>query len=248
MKKLLTIAFFVLAIGLPATMVVSEIAGIENPLAALGVTGGTTLAMAVMGNAYKRLTPQGKQVIVADALGNGGIKNNQGTTVEIYDYIQVTTSAAKQTLEFFNAVSTKIFPFTNIKENKLQVGESLAIEYMFFTQMIVDDTNGEIDSWGSMQALFPGTNLAQFSLMVDNNRVMKPVSLARANKLFNVNGKTAENHVFFPDTDLVLPTELQFIGQLVIPPITVTAGDGKKLYFGLHWTGSGAILNLKHNV
>lgn len=239
---------FVLLVALPVTMVVCEIADIESPIAAL-TTGGATLAMSgVMGNAYRRLTPQGKQVIVADALGNGGIKNNQGTTVEIYDYIQVQTSVAKQTLEFFNAVSTKVFPFTNIKENKLQVGESLAIEYMFFTQMIVDDTNGEIDSWGSMQALFPGTNLAQFSLMVDNNRVMKPVSLARGNKLFNVNGKTAENYVFFPDTDLVLPTELQFIGQLVIPPITVTAGEGKKLYFGLHWTGSGAILNLKHNV
>lgn len=224
--------------------VILAIALVEN-----NTTGGTVaLGMAGATSMYQRITPQAKQVIVADMLGNPTVKNNQGTTVEVFDYIEVETNAKKQTIVFFENVAQKPFPFTNINQNKLQVGESLAIEYMFFTQMIITDATGEINSWGSVQALFPCTNLATFQILLDNNRVMKPLSLARANKLFNVNGKTSENYVFYPDTDLVMPTDIQFTGALTIPPITVTPGDGKSLYFGLHWTGSGAILNLKTSV
>jgi hypothetical protein len=199
-------------------------------------------------NPYRRITPGAKLIQVNDNLGNPNLKNNQGTTFEIYDYVPLATSAANQTLEFFAAVNAKIFPFTNLQQNQLQAGEALAIEYKFFTYMIVNDATGEVTAFGSISELIKGFNVGQYSMFVDNNRVMKPLTLGRQSKQFNPHGKTAENYVFFPDTDLTVPPQVQFTAKLTIPPVTSPAAEGSTLYVGLHWTGTGAILNIKQSV
>lgn len=198
-------------------------------------------------NVYQRPNALNKISFVSDQNGNPTVSQNQGTTFEIYDYIKVVAAATKQTLEFFKNVNSKTFPFTNIQENKLQVGEAFAIKQMFVAGILVSDVTGEIISVGAASSFIPGINVSQFSLLQENNRLMKPQSLMRANSLFNPFASTSTNNVFYPETDLTLQTLLQFIGQLDIPPFTYAAPTEQSLYLGMHWTGPGAILNLKNN-
>ena len=200
--------------------------------------------------AFKNVTAGAKLALVNNKLGNSGLKKNQGSTFEIYDYIDVTgTIGTNQVLRFFGSVNTKTFPFTNIQQNQLQVGEALAIEYIALTRLEIT-TAGGVDKLTSQTSLLNVTGLAlsQFSLLLDNSRILKNNSLTRANSIFNPKGKTGANNLFYPDTDLTIPPQISFTAELQTPANTDVAGTDKKVYYGCHLFGTGAILNLKTNV
>jgi hypothetical protein len=200
--------------------------------------------------AFKNVTAGAKLALVNNKLGNSGLKKNQGSTFEIYDYIEVTsTIGTNQVLRFFGSVNTKTFPFTNIQQNQLQVGEALAIEYIALTRLEIT-TAGGVDKLTSQTSLLTITGLAlsQFSLLLDNSRILKNNSLTRANTFFNPKGQTGTNNLFYPDTDLTIPPQISFTAELQTPANTDTAGENKKVFYGCHLFGTGAILNLKTNV
>lgn len=200
--------------------------------------------------AFKNVTAGAKLALVNNKLGNPSLKKNQGSTFEIYDYIEVTgTIGTNQVLRFFGSVNTKTFPFTNIQQNQLQVGEALAVEYIALTRLEIT-TAGTVDKLTSQTSLLNVTGLAlsQFSLLLDNSRILKQNSLTRANSIFNPKGKTGANNLFYPDTDLTIPPQISFTAELQTPANTDTVAEGKKVFYGCHLFGTGAILNLKTNV
>ena len=200
--------------------------------------------------AFKNVTAGAKLALVNNKLGNPSLKKNQGSTFEIYDYIEVTgTIGTNQVLRFFGSVNTKTFPFTNIQQNQLQVGEALAVEYIALTRLEIT-TAGGVDKLTSQTSLLTVTGLAlsQFSLLLDNSRILKNNSLTRANSIFNPKGQTGANNLFYPDTDLTIPPQISFTAELQTPANTDAAGEGKKVFYGCHLFGTGAILNLKTNV
>jgi hypothetical protein len=199
-------------------------------------------------NAFQTVTPSAKLAMVNNKLGNPGLKKNQGSTFEVYDYVDVTsTIGTSQVLRFFGNVNTKTFPLTNLQQNQLQVGEALSIEYIAFTRLEVDTVRG------TLKAMTPLLNLTEFSLsqmsiLLDNSRIIKTNSLMRSFEAFNTKGGTAKNFLFYPDTDLVIPPQISFTTELNIPTNTDTAATDTKVYYGCHLFGTGAILNLKTNV
>jgi hypothetical protein len=200
--------------------------------------------------AFKNVTAGAKLALVNNKLGNPSLKKNQGSTFEIYDYIEVTsTIGTNQVLRFFGSVNTKTFPFTNIQQNQLQVGEALAVEYIALTRLEIT-TAGGVDKLTSQTSLLTVTGLAlsQFSLLLDNSRILKNNSLTRANTIFNPKGHTGTNNLFYPDTDLTIPPQISFTAELQTPANTDAAGENKKVFYGCHLFGTGAILNLKTNV
>lgn len=205
--------------------------------------------MALNNSAFNNLTPNAKLAMVGNRLGNPGLKNNQGSTFEVYDYIDVTaTIGAKQTLRFFESVNTKSFPLTNLQQNQLQVGEALAIQYIAFSRIEEIIATGAISTQTALVTTVPGLCLSQFSILLDNSRIIKINSLTRANAAFNPKGGTFANALFFPDTDLTIPPQISFTSELTIPTNSDTAPQGSKVYYGIHLFGTGAILNLKTNV
>ena len=201
--------------------------------------------------AFKNVTPGAKLALVNNKLGNPALKKNQGSTFEVYDYIDVTsTIGTQQVLRFFESVNTKTFPFTNVQQNQLQVGEALAIEYIALTRLEVSVTPGSPDKLAAQSSLLSvtGLSLSQFSLLLDNSRILKTNSLTRANSPFNPKGGTATNNLFYPDTDLTIPPQISFAAELNLPANSDTAGEGKKVFYGCHLFGTGSILNLKTNV
>lgn len=205
--------------------------------------------MALNNSAFNNLTPNAKLAMVGNRLGNPGLKNNQGSTFEVYDYIDVTaTIGAKQTLRFFESVNTKTFPLTNLQQNQLQVGEALAIQYIAFTRIEEVIATSVISSQTALISTVSGLALSQFSILLDNSRIIKINSLTRANANLNPKGGTAQNALWYPDTDLTIPPQISFTSELTIPANSDSAPAGSKVYYGVHLFGTGAILNLKTNV
>lgn len=193
---------------------------------------------------FRSVTPSAKLAMVNNNIGNPALKYNQGSTSEIWDY-QIVTPGQKDVIQFFSDVNTKTAPYTNLTTNTLQVGEALSMSYISFTRMVVK--GGEITSWTALNAI-AGLNVATFNFLLDNSRIIKNNSLTRSNPLFNTQGGTSGNALFYPDTNLVIPPQISFTAELSVPANTDTAGEGEVVYYGCHIFGTGAILNLKSNV
>lgn len=197
-------------------------------------------------NAFQTVTPSAKLALVNNKLGNPGLKKNQGSTFEVYDYVNVTANLGNaQVVRFFQSVNTKTFPLTNLQQNQLQVGEALSIEYIAFTRMTIERNK--------VTGVAPLLNLTEFSLsqmsiLLDNSRIIKVNSLMRSFEAFNTKGGTAKNFLFYPDTDLVIPPQISFTTELNIPDNTDSTTTGIDVYYGCHLFGTGSILNLKTNV
>jgi len=196
-------------------------------------------------SAFRNVTPSAKLALVNNKIGNPGLKKNQGTSLEVYDYIKVTPGSAA-VLRFFTEVNTKTFPLTNIQQNQLTTGEALAIEYIALTRMVIKA--GVVTTFDALTAQVNALSVAQFSFLLDNSRILKNNSLARTFADLNTKGGTATNSLFYPDTDLTIPTQIPFTAELNIPANTDTAVEGEEVYYGCHLFGTGAILNLKANV
>ena len=195
--------------------------------------------------AFRNVTPNAKIALVNNKLGNPALKNNQGTSSEVYDYVEVTPASAA-VVRFFDNVNTKTFPLTNIQQNQLQAGEALSIEYAAFTRMVIKA--GVITNFDALTAVLPALSLAGFQLLLDNSRLIKANSLVRSYADLNTKGGTATNSLYYPDTDLVIPPQIQFTAELNVPANTDTSAEGETVYYGCHLFGTGAILNLKTNV
>jgi len=195
--------------------------------------------------AFRNVTPNAKIALVNNKLGNPALKNNQGTSSEVYDYVEVTAGSAA-VVRFFDNVNTKTFPFTNIQQNQLQAGEALSIEYVAFTRLVVK--SNVLQSLTALTTAVDELSLCGFQLLLDNSRLIKANSLVRSFSDLNTKGGTAANSLFYPDTDLVIPPQIQFTAELNVPANTDTASEGEKVYYGCHLFGTGAILNLKTNV
>ena len=197
--------------------------------------------------AFKNVTPNAKLALVNSKLGNKALGRNQGSTVEIFDYINVTTNVGNAaTIRFFDGVNTRQFPFTNLQQNQLQVGEALAIQYIALTRITVNRSN-KITSQSSILTA-AGLALSQLNILLDNSRILKNNSLTRANSIFNTQGHTGTNNLFYPDTDLTIPPQISFTAELQTPANSDTAPADEDVYYGCHLFGTGAILNLKTNV
>jgi len=200
--------------------------------------------------AFKNITANAKLAMVNNKLGNPALKKNQGSTVEIYDYITqtATTIGTTQTLSFFSNVNTKQFPLTNIQQNQLQVGEALSVEFIVFTRISQVTATGSVTECTALLTTVAGANLGQFSLLLDNSRIIKQNSLIRSNSVFNPKGTTGVSNVFFPDTDLIIPPQIGFTLELRLPVNADTIALNTTVSYGCHMFGTGAILNLKTNV
>lgn len=198
-------------------------------------------------NAFNTVTPGAKLAMVNNKLGNPGLKKNQGSSSEIYDYVNVTATIGQtQVIRFFSSVNTKTFPLTNLTNgNLLQVGEALAVEFAMFTRMEI--RAGKVIGVTPLLSI-TDFSVSQFSLLLDNSRIIKTNSLMRSLEAFNTKGGTAKNYTFYPDTDLTIPPQISFTAELQIPANTDTAPTDTEVYYGCHLLGTGAILNLKTNV
>lgn len=203
-------------------------------------------------NPYQRPTAQAKAVQVLDKLGVPGAALQQGSTVEVYDYVLFTTTTAPTRIAFFKALNNKAYPYTNLQQNQLTTAESLIFDRVFISMWTVTSATNYNPNATTVNytpaVLLAGFQMAQLNISVGNNTQVKDVSLARSVSNFQQGGATSINNVFELENPLVLPPQIQFYVELNVPAISSPAGEGQQSYLGVHLTGPGGVLNLQANI
>jgi len=180
-----------------------------------------------------------KIVGAANRFGNAGLQNQQLTTMEVFHYLPV---ASNVTLDFFRAVNTAIFPFANIQENRLQVGETMVINRIFFDVIEVITATGEIKKVDTLENVFSPAYMSLFSWLNDNNRVIMELGLTNMKPAHNRKGWNELNDVLHLETDITIQPLIRFICQLQIPIVTIPVSEGSTFYIGCHAQGTGTLL------
>jgi hypothetical protein len=175
-----------------------------------------------------------KLVDSSNSFGNTGIKNQQMTTFEIFHYLPYVPGT---TLTFFEGVNAVAFPFSNINDNQLQVGEAMIIKRVWFT--VATLVAGAITTIVTLeQASLTYQYLSQFNWFNDNNRVIKGLSLTNMQAEFNRKGYSTDNNVFHLETDISIQSLVRFTATLKLLP--GAAVDNTMI--GMHAGGIGTLL------
>lgn len=204
-----------------------------------------------------------KIVSVNKNMGAKNIGGQQGTTRVIYDSLEITNPSAKQTLRFFENVNTRQFPFTNLNENKLQIGESIALQ-RFSVCLLTVDANGAVLNVLPMDNIASGTNplyRSDMSIQIAQDTVVKKLPLHTMYAPFNKDAKFygqilvnpgtpaleanigMPNDVYHFDNPIIIPPQIEFVVELQLPKFvgTVTPIEGAKTFMLLTLEGLGSL-------
>lgn len=166
------------------------------------------------GRIISGVTPQNKMVAVNNRFGNNNIASQQGTTRVLFDSILLN---GQTELRFFENAGTKNYPFTNIgsEGNRLNVGDTFAVQKVYFGTMVVDPDTGAVTSFTpgiqSIAGLFKG----EFNFQIANSQVIKQLPLAMF--AFPTTNPTAENVndvAFETFTDIIIPPLLEYVAPV----------------------------------
>ena len=193
-----------------------------------------------MFNQNQTITPQQKMINITQKLGVKGIKGMQGTTRLVWDSLLAT---GETELRFFEGANTRTFPLTNMeKGNKLEVGESLVINFMNFSTFTFLD--GVVSGFSSMTdglADLSPFALAEMEILIANSRVLKPIKLANFLPAFNKSSMNEFSENFYFDSQIVIPPLVEFEVRVRLPEPIVDLNK----YWSLTIEGLGAIINTR---
>jgi hypothetical protein len=180
---------------------------------------------------------------VNQRLGNTAVPNMQGTTRYIYDGV-ASAASFNQTLTFFQGVSTRTFPQTNINNNRFEVGESLAIQGItFFARETAISSLSNNLSASLLAGTLQFNNTLTLNFFIGNQRVIKDLDL---NYSRFVVGETKTqnviNNTLLLETPIVIPPQIEFYATLRITSTVAVEAD-RTIYLGLF--GQGTLLNTK---
>jgi len=157
-------------------------------------------------------TAQQKNMAVNNRFGNTGIKNQQGSTVVLYDTLPLDGTTE---FRFFQGSAQRNFPLSNTGSdgNKLGVGQSLVVERCYLS-LVHTDEDGIKTILPFAITVLGGILLAELTLTVANTEVIKKIPVLSFLPEFN---KIAENNLnsnFEFDTMVVIPPLLEFVASL----------------------------------
>lgn len=179
-------------------------------------------------------------------LGNTAVKDMQGTTRAIYDIVQAQGNKAT----FFETVASRQYPFTNISQNRFEVGETLAIEsiaLLWLEEGLLGNDSVVVHPFDGIAGTNKSMNL---DFYIGNQRVLKNLDLSyMVNGLGNTNpGQIATIDtnfqapaVFRLETPLVIVPQVEFFATLQFPESVDTST------FALILQGTGTLLNTQNN-
>jgi hypothetical protein len=176
---------------------------------------------------------------VNQRLGNTAVPNMQGTTRVIFDSLDHATAATDFNLTFFQGVSSRIYPATNLNTNRFEVGESLAIQGFSLFQRVT----ATIATRTFVLTSAITTGILNF--YIGNQRVVKDLEIAGYSR-FQIGESISEAiqpTVFRLETPIVIPPQIEFYATVRIGALSTQSGTT----FSLAAFGTGTLLNTKSN-
>jgi len=188
------------------------------------------------------ISPQQKTMEVAKKFNLRRLKENQGTSRTIYDTLEIL--AGQEYYRFFEECNLRAFPFSNIGSNgnKLMPGESLSILWGYLNIFTITVEEGhDIKYTVDNMITYPKILLGEFSFLLGNSQVIKPIRLLEWGDQFNKNAKHQYNEVYHFNTIIEIIPMIDFIAPVRIIPFV--AGDLKAThtYMQLTLEGTGSI-------
>ena len=185
------------------------------------------------------ITPQRKIIGTNDKFGNSGIKNQQGSTVVLYDTLPLD---GRTEFRFFEGSGQRNFPFSNTgaQGNQLGVGNSMTVERAYLS-LVTTDPDGIITGIAILPLTGPqaGITVGEFGFQVANSDVIKKVPVLSWFPQFNKNAENQLNNSFDFDTQVVIPPLLEYVATLRVAPYTLSATVSLRLTI----EGAGAIIS-----
>lgn len=177
----------------------------------------------------------GRQIVgVNDLLGNMAVKNMQGTTRAIYDSLPATNIT---NFTFFENVQARQYPFSNINNNRFEVGESLAVQQI----AIGLSAFNAVDNIG----FYGIPNAVKVNLYIGNQRVLKDLALEYAAQGVGQSQGLAgiPRQIIYLETPIIIPPQIEFYVTVEVENADATAGI--RCFCLLQ--GTGTLLNTKEN-
>lgn len=196
-------------------------------------------------NPYQNPTPQAKMLAVNKQFGVKGMKNQQGSTLIFNDTLLLTEGLNPEgtTLTFFLNAKIREFPFTNLLDGKLLVGESIALERAYFYVVTEVAATGEILAVQSPDAFaIDGFYFGTLNMLISNQQVIKPIPLLSVKSEFNRYASYADYQVLHFETDIIIPQLLEFQLNVKLPAITIPTSVANNYYLGCCIEGHASIL------
>lgn len=191
--------------------------------------------------------------------GVHGIDKMQATTRVIYDAVQLATTTTNTTIRLFEGAKTRQFPLTNLSENKLQVGESIAMQRfsIFIMQCTTGTTNcigiSPLMYWPNFTRLYGG----QLNFNIAQDQVIKKLPLSAMFSCFNPHSRfigyyqiqvaatdpvtsfLLPQDIYTFQNNIVIPPQIEFYADITIPPISsLPAGFDSYLMMKIEGLGS----------
>lgn len=151
-----------------------------------------------------------KIVQVNAAAGNRGLQKQQASTRVIYDSLLQNASGFYR---FFDNVASRTFPQTNLSENKLQVNESMVIKWINFHTFTIATGSAPVTAVAQFSAT-PALVRSDVSIEIANSVVLKPYPLDTMLAANNRHAQHTAHESVMLETDLVIPSLLEFIVNL----------------------------------
>jgi len=205
--------------------------------------------------------PANQKIMRVGSENNSNLNGMQPTTQAIYDTFDLSGASASGnfTIPFFQGVNAKVFPFTNLSQNRLTAGKSFAVQQFYLSIFTV--AAGKITSVQTLDeatALQPLTK-SEMTLIVSNTQVIERYPISGSVGPFNRDGIFSNNATsvtaaaapgtaytqwrssavkVLPAQPIILPDQ-EFICNVQIPAITLpTAGT---TYLQLTLEGFGTL-------
>lgn len=181
----------------------------------------------------KAPTNSQKLIYISQKLGLNGIKDMQGSTVNIFDTVMLSPSLLPQVLEFFSNTSNKTRTFSNFQNGSLNSGETLVMEEAKFFVVLLNGTAPFLSnaatavleifpfsSIGPALMNFPaGLSMSQMSVSIANQTVIKDYLISEVNPSFNP-ATSGIATAFAGDTPIIVQKSLgNSIIRLEAPPV-----------------------------
>lgn len=222
-KGLLLMAIFTLAI-----LSINIFPALGNITADHITTAGASLMMAAT---VARPTQLEKILSVSNKFG-ANAATAQFTERVIYDQLPLDT---RTEFRFFEGCNARIFPDTNLSENKLQKQENMVIKYIslqvtvFSAAFALPVVSTEPLSTTAANA---GLYRGDLSIQVAQNQILKPYAIDDMKPEFNPFARHTAHNVIRLGVDLVIPELLEFVA--ILKTTSYVASTIRKLMLKLH--------------
>jgi len=167
------------------------------------------------------VSPQRKMIRTSRKFGNKGLIRQQPTTRIIYDTLP---HDGRLEYRFFEGAGSRLFPFTNLTEDKLSVGEMMVIERYYLMIFVLDGAQNPsaISTVNANPEFLGGT----FEFNQGNVNIVKPIAIMSNDSEFNKGAEFANSTNFEMDTQLVIQPLISFFSLVRVPDsVTVTNGQ-----------------------